>query len=403
MGDVYIMRRTYRRKTSAVEIVRVPSGSWSAADLLESLPGPAACLAADLTVSLANRAFADRYRLPPEEVVGKAAAALDPSSHGQLARLARRVLENRRPWRAFASSLLPASGREPGDEDLLVVPIHAGAGDAPSGILLLTLDARDRQRLEQALRDRKLRDTRERMAEEQIGRLRHLDKLKTDFLSAASHELRTPLSAILGYAELLSEGVVGELTQQQLAFSCEIMRATQRLHHLIDDLLDFAQLEAGALVVAEMDVNVCALTAEAAEALRPEARELGLTLEVKVVDPPLRAYGDGRRLGRAISHLIENAMKFTARGGWICAKVERRGNDVVVEVRDNGIGIPKTHQAHIFDRFYQVDSGSTRQVGGTGIGLSLVRAIAEAHGGRVGVRSTPGRGSTFWLSLPAVH
>ena len=523
MKGVDVMKRTGKRKAAGVEIVRVASQPGTARDLLESLPGPAACLDAGLRVGLANAAFAARFHARPEDLVGTPAQDLHPPPGDPLARLARRVFDNRRPWRAYAASLLPSEGHEPGDEDVLAVPIRPDAEGTPSGVLLLGLDARDRLRLERALRlrdrrcerqemllarmmeaapagiafidrdgvvrranaafarlvDRDLeglvehaleevfpavwqdlvapvfaqvtrsgetfrregavvpwaagtpvywdlacvplyegeaaptgmvvvasdvtaRVERERLAEEQITRLRHLDRLKADFLAAASHELRTPLSAILGYAELLSDGVVGELAPAQQEFAAEIMTATERLHRLIEDLLDFAQLESGALVVAATEVDAHALTKETTERARQAAADLGLALEVKAVDPPARIHGDARRLGKAISHLIDNALKFTPRGGRVAVRVERRGAEVVIEVRDSGIGIPKSHQPHVFDKFYQVDSGSTRRAGGTGIGLSLVQAIAEAHGGRVGVSSEPGHGSAFWIALPAV-
>lgn len=516
------MMRGGKRKATRVDIVRQVAEGWTAADLLNSLPGPAACLDASLQVRLANRAFAARYGASPESLVGRPAADLDPPLDDHLARLARRVLSNHKPWRAYASTLLPSEGHDPGDEDLVLVPIGHGQAGVPQGVMLLGLDARDRARLERALRrrdrrcerqdlllsrmmeaapagmafidrygvvrranaafahmvqrdldalvDRTLseilplawqelvapvfdrvshggetfrregalvpwaggiatywdlacvpapdgedqptgmvvvatdvtaRVERERLADEQLARLRHLERLKADFLDAASHELRTPLSAILGYAELLSDGVVGELAPEQRQFACAITGATERLHRLIDDLLDFAQLESGALVLDATEVELGGLTRDAVEQARPLASDLGIALELKVAAAPLRVPGDARRLGRAVSHLIDNALKFTPRGGLVAVRVERRGANCVIEVRDTGIGIPKTHQARVFEKFYQVDSGSTRRVGGTGIGLSLVRAIALAHGGQVGVSSVPGKGSQFWLTLPA--
>jgi signal transduction histidine kinase len=229
--------------------------------------------------------------------------------------------------------------------------------------------------------------------------------MKTDFLNAISHELRTPLAPILGYTEILLSGGMGGLPTGAVRGVQAIADSGKRLLNLIESLLAFIRLDQGEMALKRTSVNVSLLLLGIVEAFRARAAERRLALDVSAPAelPPLQA--DPQELTAAINHLMDNAIKFTPAGGEISVSARQAtGADghpgVEVTVRDTGIGIPADQHEKIFDRFYQVDSSLTRQYGGVGIGLAVVKQCIEAHGSRVTVESEPGKGSTFRFMLP---
>ncbi|MEB3222785.1 MAG: ATP-binding protein [Candidatus Sericytochromatia bacterium] len=233
--------------------------------------------------------------------------------------------------------------------------------------------------------------------EEANARLRELDRLKGNFVSSVSHELRTPLTTVLGYAEFLEDGVAGPLTEEQLAFVHQIQASTARLQRLVDDLLDFARIDAGTFTLRREPRDVCALLEGVASSLRPMVEEAQLRLSLACAAAPCVAVVDAQRLEQVLTNLITNATKFTPAGGVITASVGAEGGLVRVEVRDTGTGIAPEDLPRLFQRFSQLN----HLKGGTGLGLSISRALVEAHGGQMGVTSEPGQGACFWFTLPA--
>jgi PAS domain S-box-containing protein len=233
----------------------------------------------------------------------------------------------------------------------------------------------------------------------ELQQAKEIDRLKNNFASAVSHDLRTPLTSIMGYAEFLEDGIGGTLSDQQRAYVLQIVRGARRLEHLVDDLLDFARLDAGTFQLRREPADLGREIQEVSESLRPQVEEAGLTLEVACRTQPLEAPMDAARVERVLVNLLHNAIKFTPRGGTIRVNAWIDGGCVHCEVADSGIGIPADQIPKLFVRFSQLKSGSEK--GGTGLGLSICRAIVEAHDGTIGVRSEPGRGSTFWFSIPA--
>jgi signal transduction histidine kinase len=191
--------------------------------------------------------------------------------------------------------------------------------------------------------------------------LMELDRLKTNFLNVVSHELRTPLTAIQGYAEFLEDRTGGELTEDQDDFVRQIQLGTQKLKRLVDDLLDFARVEAGAfsLVLAHADMNQA--MADALESLQPLVRERELTIEVSHPGEPVWTQADAGRVAQVVMNLVGNAVKFTPRGGTIAVSLAVHGGELRVEVKDSGIGIAPQHLPKLFQKFFQVDSSSTRE------------------------------------------
>lgn len=233
----------------------------------------------------------------------------------------------------------------------------------------------------------------------QNERLRELDRLKDEFISLVSHELRTPLTSIRGYLELLLDGGAGQLTDDQGRFLAVVDRNSKRLMHLVGDLLFLAQVEAGKLTLELGDVDLDDVVSEAVEAAKPIADEKGITLEASVEPiPPM--LGDRSRLAQVLDNLVSNALKFTTGGGTVEVDVSAANGEAVLEVRDTGIGIAPADQAQLFDRFFRSTEATERAIPGTGLGLTIVKAIVERHEGTIEVESAAGEGTTMRVRLP---
>ena len=231
-------------------------------------------------------------------------------------------------------------------------------------------------------------------------RLKEMDQLKSNFVNLVSHELRTPLSAIRGFAEFLEDQFGGPLSTEQISYVAEILRGAQRLQALLDDLLDFARMDAGTFHLEREDVELVSTIGKTLESLRPLALVRKIDLEGPPEETQLRLRADPARVSQILINLVGNALKFTPAGGRVSVAVFPLGGEVRVEVNDNGTGVAPEHLLHLFERFYQVDSVNSRGSGGAGLGLPICQALVEAHGGKIGVTSTPGVGSQFWFTLP---
>ena len=233
-------------------------------------------------------------------------------------------------------------------------------------------------------------------AYDELGKL---DKMKSDFIAIASHELRTPLGVILGYAALLKE----DADQATSEHAAAVLNSALRMRALIEAMTNMNMLRVGS---AEMAMTVQALSpiVEAAcDELGMLIRAKGQTLQRHTPPEPLRAMTDGPKLTMALTNLLNNAMRFTPAGGSIDLGLERHGSEAWLRVRDSGVGIPVDQLERVFDQFYQVENHMTRRHEGIGLGLAIVRAIAQAHGGRVWAESQGvGQGSTFTIALPLV-
>jgi len=245
----------------------------------------------------------------------------------------------------------------------------------------------------------------ERTAELQqaLERVSELSQLKANFISNISHELRTPLTHIKGYVELLVSGSLGPITEEQKHALQVSQQSSAKLEDLIEDLIMVSLATRGDLNIRldDMDIRRIANLAVKSYSSKAENREIKLYTVVDEDVPFVQA--DSQKIGWALSHLIDNGLKFTSSGGSVVVSIKKEGDNLVtVSVTDTGIGIPSNRFTEIFETFHQLDGSSTRHHGGTGLGLSLVREIIEAHGSMIEVQSIEGHGSTFKFPLLAI-
>ena len=229
--------------------------------------------------------------------------------------------------------------------------------------------------------------------------LQELDKLKTEFIANISHELKTPLTAISGYVDFVAGGSPGPLTEGQRKVVNSMGSNLKRLTRQIKDLLDFTAIEAGHFSVEPKPFNLRGLIDEVMGNHQGDADKKRVALAA-AADRGLCVLADRERIFQVLENLVANAIKFTDRGG-IEIAAQQKGDAVEVSVSDTGIGIPEESIPMIFERFQQLDGSATRRYGGVGLGLAIVKSILEAHHSQIGVRSTPGAGTTFSFLLPA--
>ncbi len=219
------------------------------------------------------------------------------------------------------------------------------------------------------------------------------------FVSSVSHELKTPIALIRLYAETLEMGRVRDESRAR-EFLQVISREAQRLTHLINNVLDIARLDAGRKTYNFAEADLVKIVTDTLDAYRYQFDTGGFVIDRHVDPGPLTARVDPEAITRALLNLLDNAVKYSNGATDIAVSLRRHGRHAVLSVRDHGIGIPATEQEHIFELFYRVEGGMVQGVKGSGLGLTLVKHIAEAHGGRVQVKSKPDEGSTFAIELP---
>jgi two-component system phosphate regulon sensor histidine kinase PhoR len=283
---------------------------------------------------------------------------------------------------------LTLNGRGPGGRriPLAVAIVCVDGFEGPSCTVFLH-DLTDERRAEAARR--------------QLDALRQTEALKDQFLGILSHELRTPINAITGFGTILADELAGPLTASQRAYLDKLLGATDALLALVDDLLDMTRIQAGKLSLVAGPARVAEAATGALEAARGRAARKDLSISLELADGLPTVWADEARLRQVIAHLLDNALKFTPAGGRVTLGARADGDGVIVTVQDTGPGIPPEDVPRLFQRFAQLDMTATREAGGLGLGLSICKALVEAHHGRIGVESAPGQGSAFWFWLPS--
>ncbi len=242
--------------------------------------------------------------------------------------------------------------------------------------------------------------TLEQAEQDHASRVHRLDRAHNEFVNIVPHELRPPMTSILGYAEFLEDELIARSDRDLQRHVGQILASTRRMERLVNDLLDYARLEAGSfrldLETADLKIKI----QEAVESLLPQALDKALGLTLSLPNSSMQLVMDPGRIEQALFNLVGNAIKFTPPSGSIWISATMSDGMAHVEVRDSGPGFSREGAEELFVKFVQGEAGSARPRSGLGLGLSIAKAIVEAHGGNIGLDSEPGVGSRFWFTLP---
>jgi len=347
-------------------------------------------------VRFANERICEMLGLEPGELVGRDVFEfVDPAGRAKLLNLLE-VAESKQPRRLQQETALVSPSRG----GLPVVLGVSRVEDSREGGARYSLVVTDVSKQKEMQRQLEVRAIQLESANEE---LRILDRTKDSFLTNVTHELRTPLSTIRGYVEMLDSQCIGTLENEQRNALEVISRNLERLGTLIEEMIEFSRMQIRGFRLRISLFDLPKLAEECVRSIRPTAMQRGLNL---VFSPPgglPLVWGDRARLAQVLTNLLSNAVKFTEAGGKVEVNLSRApGGTALLSVADTGIGIEQEFQKRVFDKFFQVDNSLERRYEGAGIGLSIAKSIAEAHGGDIELFSVPGEGSRFTLVLPEV-
>jgi PAS domain S-box-containing protein len=350
--------------------------------IIQNMPSSIAYLDQDLVYRWHNPAHARTIGKASADVLGRTPADVQPVAAQTVVPLMHRVLETGETHLATAVPItITRDGRSLLTHwDLAYVAVPDEAGKTV-GVLSLAQEVTERKAVDVAQRER-------------IAALEEADRVKDEFLSMLSHDLRTPLNAVLGYAGMIEDATEGTLQ----TYAERITKAGNTLLTLIEDLLTLSRVQAGKLVLDERPTDIAAEARDLMAVLTTLADKKQLRLEVDVPDDLPILEVDSPRVAQVLTNLLGNAFKFTPEGGRVTLRLRHTGDVVRAEVSDTGPGIPPAEQPKLFARFSQLSKSS--RLGGAGLGLSIAKALVEAHGGQIGVESHDGAGTTFWFTLP---
>jgi len=356
------------RRSSLGELLQVQQASKAAID---SLPDPVVVFGVEGDIRNVNGAAETLLGLALEAGTTDPLKNVDPAVRTALERLRMHVLSGKGPYipKGFEEAIRVSSAE--GDRYLLprATPVY----EPQRGIVGATVILQD------------------------VTRPRRFDELKNDLVATAAHEFRTPLTSLRMAIHLCLEQVVGPVTEKQADLLHAAREDCERLQAMVDDLLDLSRIEAGRVEMHPRSTSVAALVEAAAEAHQAAAEEHDIQLRITAPLLDGEVMADSERIALVFANLITNALRYTPRNGEVLIGAQQADGAVRFEVTDTGVGIPKEHQSHLFDKFFRVPGVP---VGGAGLGLSIAQEIVHGHGGDIGVKSKEGEGSTFWFTLP---
>ena len=352
-------------------------------ETLDTLKEGVAVFGTDGRLKLSNAAFARLWRLSPAELDGKLHV-------DRVAALCARLAPDAAPWDALRMAVAGLHDQRTGIERRLVGRdgsiIDCTAAPLPDGATLLTFtDTTATVNVERALTDRN-------------QALLETEQLRNDFVHHVSYELRSPLTNIIGFIQLLGDGSIGSLNPKQSEYVGYVMKSSAALLAIINDILDLATIDTGALELNLKTVDVLDTIRAAAEGVQDRLAESSLSLQIVALPEIGTLKADAKRIRQILFNLLSNAIGFSAPGQTVTLAALRRGDDLVFKVSDQGRGIPHEVIAHVFDRFHSNTIGSRHR--GVGLGLSIVKSFVELHGGRVLIDSAAGEGTTVTCIFP---
>jgi signal transduction histidine kinase len=227
-----------------------------------------------------------------------------------------------------------------------------------------------------------------------------IDRMKSDFISLASHQLRTPLSAIKTYSHMLIDGFMGPLAPEQRKALRTIVSASNRMNELISTLLNVSRIETGNVIVSAKKINLNHIVDEIFKELALSADNKQITLSTKLPASPVIIKGDNLIVKEILINMVSNAIKYTPNGGQVLVQIRKGSRNVLISVKDNGMGIPKSAREQLFSKFYRAQNVVRHETSGTGLGLYLVKGLVETLNGKIWFESIENRGSTFYVRLP---
>jgi signal transduction histidine kinase len=361
-----------------------------ASRLVELAPAGIAYLDEDQVFRWVNPRFLELFRMPREAFEGRTISEAFPAARSYFAPMLVSVLERGKP--DFAEAVPFVFGNEGAERktfwDIAYHPVAATAG-MKAGVLFFALDVTARVENEQLQRV-------------QIAALKQADAVRDEMLSVVSHELRTPIHVLLGYGTILHRKIGGQLTSVQRGYLRKMLGAAQIMADLVNDTLDLSQLKAGTLTLEPREFNFTDVLDHAIAAYEPALLSKGLRLDTRKTQTDATLFADEQRIFQVLAKLLDNAIKFTPEGGQISVRVVSHPDRLVCEIEDTGIGIAEEVQKRLFEPSSIVKNRPVPMTGGCGMGLTLGKAYAEAHGGRIEVNSTQGEGTLMRLTLPAV-
>jgi len=372
---------------------------WERAEIAQSFLGALVESAEDAIISKDldgiittwNPAAERLYGYTAEEIIGKPVSVLIPQSQAaEEPKILERIRRGER-IQHYETKRLRKDGTII-DIALTVSPIKDGLGR----IFGASKIARD-------ITEQKQRELREREALQQAQEAKRAaeeaNRAKDEFLATVSHELRTPMTAILGWSRMMLSGQISREMHQRALETIE--RNARSQAQLIEDLLDVSRIVSGKLRVEFRAIDLTTVMNAAIEAVRPAAEAKRISIQVAIGSGPVPILGDAERLQQVVWNLLSNAIRFTPVAGRVDVELQRLESSVELRVKDNGVGIKPEFLPHIFDRFTQADSSTTRSYGGLGVGLAIVKALVEVHGGTVSAASEgEGKGAVFTVKLP---